>query len=240
MNLPPRLLSGAGALLMRGLLDLFFPPRCPGCRAVVAGPEPFCRPCAETLCELPRQRCPGCAEPEVVGLCAHCRASPPAFELALAPYLHGGALADAIHRLKYEDRPQLARPLARLLLPHVAEQLSWCEVLAPISLHPNRLRQRGYDQALLIARALGRLAGREVIARAVRRVRDTPPQVGRDRFHREQNVRGAFVGGDGVAGRRVLLVDDVLTTGATAHAASLALREAGAGAVRVVALARAG
>lgn len=225
---------------MRAFLDLLFPPRCPGCRAVLDGTRPFCRPCSETLTELPAEHCPICSEPDVERVCDACRSTPPAFERAMAPYLHGGALAEAVHRLKYEDRPHLAHPLCELVAPRLAQELAWCDALAPIALHVSRLRHRGYDQALLLAHALGREAAKPIIVRAVRRVRDTPPQVGRDRGQRQDNVRGAFLGTPAVVGRRVLLVDDVLTTGATAHAAAVALRDAGAAGVRVVALARAG
>ena len=226
---------------MRALLDLFFPPRCPGCRELIAGAGPFCARCLETLAEVPLACCPRCGEPEALEICEHCRGAPPAFEKASAPYLHGGALADAIHRLKYEDRPHLAAPLASLVLARLAPELDWCEIVVPVALHPNRLRKRGYDQALLIARELARRTHKEVVARAVKRVRDTPPQVGRDRAQRAANVMGAFAAdAQKVAGRRVLLVDDVLTTGATAQAAARALVDAGARAVRVVALARAG
>lgn len=232
--------TAGGAGLMRALLDLLFPPRCAGCRALVAGDEPFCPPCRETFAELPAAHCPTCGEPDVEGPCAHCQAEPPAFERACAPFLHGGALADAIHRLKYEDRPHLAAPLSSLLAPAIAADLAWCDLIAPVSLHAARLRSRGYDQALLLARSLAVGANRPVEARAVRRVRATTPQVGKDRAQRRENVAGAFAGSPQLAGKKVLLIDDVLTTGATAHAAAQACREAGAIAVRVAALARAG
>lgn len=226
---------------MRALLDLLFPPRCPGCRRLLDGPGPFCRPCLETFADLPPRRCDRCCEPEVSGLCGPCRSSPPAFERAVVPFLFGGALAEAVHRFKYEDSPHYALALAQVARPAAEPELDWCQTVAPVPLHPVRLRRRGYDQALLLARPLAAAAGREVAARAVRRVRDTASQVGRDRAARERNVAGAFRADPrAVEGRRVLLVDDVLTTGATADAAARALLEAGAAAVRVVALARAG
>ena len=102
-----------------------------------------------------------------------------------------------------------------------------------------RLVARTYDQAMLLAAAFARAAGRPVLRGALHRVRETPPQVGRDRAARARNVAGAFAASRGVAGRDLVLVDDVVTTGATVDAASLALRSAGARSVAVVALARA-
>jgi len=225
---------------MKGVLELLFPPRCAGCRELLGPAGPFCPRCRETLAEVPATRCPTCGEPDAVGPCVHCQAEPPDYERVVAPYLHGGALADAIHRLKYEDRPQLAPALATLLLPALGPELQWCDLVAPISLHPRRLTSRGYDQALLLARALAAPSGKPVAARALRRVKDTSPQVGKDRAQRRENVADAFAGSEALAGKRVLLVDDLLTTGATAHAAARACRRAGAVAVRVAALARAG
>jgi ComF family protein len=225
---------------MRALLDLLFPPRCPGCREILEGRGPFCRRCRESFADLSPRRCARCCEPEVDGLCPHCAGAPPAFEAADVPYLYGGALAEAVHRFKYEDCPHYAGALALVAAEAAGAALAWCTLVAPVSLHPRRLRRRGYDQALLLARALARQGGRRVEARALSRVRDTAPQVGRDRAGREANVRGAFRASPAkVLGEKVLLVDDVLTTGATAQAAALALREGGAAGVRLFALARA-
>ena len=226
---------------MRALLDLLFPPRCPGCREILEGRGPFCRRCLESFADLCARRCARCCEPEIDGLCANCQDAPPSFESASVPFLYGGALAEAVHRFKYEDCPHYAPALAAVAREAARAPLAWCTLVAPVSLHPARVRSRGYDQALLLARALARFAGKSVAARAIERVRDTAPQVGRDRAGREANVRGAFRGVPGkVRGERVLLVDDVLTTGATADAAARALKEAGAAAVRLFALARAG
>jgi ComF family protein len=137
--------------------------------------------------------------------------------------------------LKYEGRVDLADPLGVLF--------EGCErprsdVLVPVPLHPHRLRQRGFDQALLLAQAAGRRFGLPVKT-LLRRVRPTGQQVGRDRVARERNVRGAFAGDPAAFGLRVCLVDDVLTTGATASAAARALLDAGAARIEVRTLARA-
>jgi len=167
--------------------------------------------------------------------CPHCRAHPPRFALASAPYLHGGALADAIHRLKYEKREDLGAVLAMLFEACAVPQ---SDVLVPIPLHPHRLRQRGYDQARLLADGAAKRF-RLPVAPLLRRVRETGQQVGRDRTSRERSVRGAFAPAGEVLGARICLIDDVLTTGATASAAADALLIAGAARVEVRTLARA-
>lgn len=221
-------------------LELLFPSRCASCEA--PGETPFCGPCADTL--LPAGAgCPVCGQPGDEALlpalrprrCAHCREAPPPFVCASAPYLHGGALAEAIHRLKYEGREDLARPLA-LLFEGCAPPRA--QVLAPIPLHPARLRLRGYDQALLLAHGAA-TRFKLPVAPLLERMRETGQQVGRDRAARERNMRGAFRAARGVAGLRICLIDDVLTTGATAAAAAAALLEAGAARVEVRTLARA-
>jgi len=226
--------------LAAGALDLLFPPRCAACDE--PGEAPFCALCAETLIPLPAG-CPLCGVPQDESLlpaikprrCPHCRAHPPRFAFATAPYLHGGALAEAIHRLKYEKGEDLASALGVLF---AACAVPNSDVLVPIPLHPRRLRQRGYDQALLLAVAAGKRFGLPV-AHLLRRVRETGQQVGRDRTGRERSVRGAFAAAGTVLGARICLVDDVLTTGATASAAAGALLDAGAARVEVRTLARA-
>lgn len=221
-------------------LNLLFPARCSACDA--AGDAPFCAPCAETLLPAPAG-CPTCGAPADEALlpalrprrCVPCRRAAPPFTAAAAPYLLGGALAEAIHRLKYEQHEELAAPLGVLF---EACSVPKSDLLVPIPLHPRRLRQRGYDQAALLATAAGR---RFHLPQAplLRRIRDTGPQVGRDRAARERNLRGAFAASRPVAGLSLCLVDDVLTTGATAAAAASALLAAGARRVEVRTLARA-
>jgi len=232
----------AGALrdLLRSIPALLFPDRCASCESLCDGP--FCTPCADTLIPVPAG-CPLCGEPgdEVLlpalrpRRCARCRSSPPPYARAEAPYLLGGALADAVHRFKYEGREELARALSTLF---AGCQPPRADVVVPIPLHPVRLRQRGYDQAALLAREASRQWGLPMRA-LLRRARRTPQQVGSDRRRREENVRGAFRALPAAAGRRVCLIDDVLTTGATAAEAARTLLLAGAIRVEIRTLARA-
>jgi ComF family protein len=232
----------AGGLrdLLRSIPALLFPDRCAACDSLCEGP--FCAACADTLIAVPAG-CPLCGEPGDEALllalrprrCARCRASPPSFARAEAPYLLGGALADAVHRFKYEGREELARGLATLFAGCEPPR---ADVVAPIPLHPRRLRRRGYDQAALLARQVSRQWGLPTRA-LLRRTRATPQQVGSDRRRREENVRGAFRALPAAAGRRICLIDDVLTTGATAAEAAGTLLGAGAIRVEVRALARA-
>lgn len=158
----------------------------------------------------------------------------------MAPFAHGGAVAQAIYRLKYRGRREVARSLAPLLSTAASGMLAGVDAIAPIPLHPARRRSRGYDQALLLARELSRLSRRPLRPRLLSRVRETQQQVGLDREGRGRNLDGAFEASPAARGLRIALVDDVVTTGATARAAAGALALVGAKGVVVLALARAG
>lgn len=228
--------------MLAAALDLLFPPRCAACAALGPAAGPFCAVCAGALLPIGDFRCPACGLPyEGQGtphLCEHCERRPPSFDSARAGYVLGGPIADAIHRFKYADRPHLAAPLARLLADLAPPGT---HLLLAIPLHPGRLATRGYDQAMLLARPLARLSGKGLgHIRALRRTRDTPPQVSLDRAGRAANVAGAFIADPRrVAGRNILLVDDVLTTGATAEECARVLKKAGASRVDVLTVARA-
>ncbi len=233
----------AAAAALRGvaaaLLQLVYPPRCAACGEGVAE-EPFCAVCGEAVDPVP-SGCARCGLPGPDPLCGACRADPPAFDAVRAGGLFGGPLADAIHAFKYGGRPALARPLGEWLAR--AAPLPPGALVVSVPLARGRRVERGYDQAALLADTLARAAGARGrrLRGALVRTRETPPQVGKTRVERSRNVAGAFraVRSAEIAGRDVVLVDDVVTTGATADAAARALREAGARSVEIVALARA-
>lgn len=222
------------------LIDLLYPPRCAACEAQLAASsdEPFCALCGEAVEPLPGG-CRRCGLPGPDPICGACLAAPPSFDRCRAGGLFGGPLADAIHEFKYRDRPALARPLGRWLAARAALPPDAVVVAVPLS--RKRRIARGYDQSALLARAFAHAAGagRAYLPGALRRVRDTSPQVGRSRADRLRNVDGAFRAGGAVRGRDVVLVDDVVTTGATVEACAKALRDSGARSISVHALARA-
>jgi competence protein ComFC len=149
-------------------------------------------------------------------------------------------MREAIHRLKYSNSRDLAVPLGEMMILYWQDVRPPADVIVPVPLHTRRLRERGYNQAALLAMELGKGVGLPVLENALIRVRDTSPQVDLSAKERKENVRGAFhCPDDRLAGRSVLLVDDVYTTGATLESCSLALKQQGVRTVWALTLARA-
>lgn len=233
--------TAMGWTAMERVVAGILPDSCLCCDEVLSdGVSFFCGGCAELTLETGDTGCLRCGEPGAftARACPRCRAAPPPFLRAWAPFEHEGAMARAIHRFKYEDRADLSRPLAALLADRAESRVEGLPgTLVPVPLHDARFRHRQFDQAALLAAELARRWRRPVAVEGLARVRPTSRQVGLDEAGREANVAGAF------RARRVegpvVLIDDVLTTGATAREAARALLDAGASEVRVVTLARA-
>lgn len=210
-------------------LDLAFPAICPGCRREG---DPICRACLATLA-------PQLARPPGVPIGVPGEVPPPLVQLEwVAPY--GTLLRRAIHALKYGGEQRLARPLGRALAERWQRAGRGGQVLVPVPIHAGRRRERGYDQAELLARAAAGHLGLPVVT-AIERRRATARQFALDRGERRGNVDGAFTvpaaSAPAIADRWVVLVDDVVTTGATLAACGSVLRAAGALAVSAVAVA---
>jgi ComF family protein len=218
-------------------LDVVFPPRCVGCgaRGVM-----LCTTCAAAIAYIEPPACPSCgrrvARP---GICPYCRAYPNALDGMVAATAFETPVRDCIHALKYEGQRGYAAVLAAMALPSFS-RLPVADAIVPVPLSRERQRGRGFNQSLLIAR---RLAGDAlpVMPGWLARTRDTPPQVGQDRGARHANVADAFACSDpaAVRGQRILLLDDVATTGATLDACARALRMAGVASVHALVVAKA-
>ncbi len=233
-------------LLLDPVLAVVFPSRCMACQALLTQPTrgPLCASCWGALPRHPPHARCVCGAPGALGTrCVRCRRglTPHSAGVSLGPF--EGSLRVLVHELKYHGRRRLAEQLAERLLaqPECLPVFTVGAVLVPVPLHPRRLNSRGYNQAELVASALAHRTGLELAAGALVRRRETCSQTGLSAAQRRANVSEAFAvrARARVAGRVVVLVDDVVTTGATAHACARTLRAAGAVDVRLVTLARA-
>lgn len=206
--------------------DVLSPPRCAACDSTASRKAAFCASCASTI-----ERCEagGAGIPDA-------RANP----RAVAFGFYGGALAQAIRRLKYEDKPYLARPLGALLRGACRDAGLRVDAVLPVPLHPRKLVERGYNQSALLAAHVAAQTGAPLLTSTLLRPLDTSPQVELSGEDRAANVDRAFAvaGGSWIEGRTLALVDDVMTTGATLAAARRPLLAAGARDVVVVVVAR--
>ncbi|MDE2515787.1 MAG: ComF family protein [Rhodospirillales bacterium] len=227
-------------------LDWLLPPACPLCDAPVAQAPLLCAACFADLTLLAGPLCRCCGtlleEWDAAMLCAACAVAPPVFAEARAALRYDAAARRLLLPFKHGGRSELACLLAIQMARAGAGLLARADLLVPVPLHRARLRQRGYNQAALLARHLGRRAGRAVALDALLRTLPTPSLGGLDAPGRAAALAGAFrvhpARQSRIAGRRVLMIDDVLTSGATANACAGVLLAAGAGGVDVLAAAR--
>lgn len=230
-------------------LDLVYPPVCMSCRAATGSHAALCPRCWTAIRFIEKPVCdrlgtpfaydlgiPGLLSPEAM-------AFPPAYARARAVVrFEDGPARQLVHRLKYQDRMELADAMGAWMARAGHELLADADCLIPVPLHRRRLLWRQFNQAQALAVAVGRHAGKPVESFLLKRIKRTKPQIGLTRAQRADNVQGAFTVPDTakplLAGRRVLLIDDVLTTGATINAASRALIRGGATRVDVLVFAR--
>ncbi len=245
--------SGRFGPFLGRVLEWLFPARCNGCDSDLNGaPNPwFCACCWAdvgmddgVVCDCCGIAIPAAPAGGVPGWrCGECVASPPAFAMARVMGRYDGHLGTALRLLKYQGRTGIAPALVAALKPdRLPPELLAVDWVVPVPLHPARLRSRGFNQSARLARALADRIGRPLLVDGLTRVGRPTSQVGLSRSQRIRNVRGAFAVTDAghIADKRILLVDDVMTTGATAQACARVLKRSGARRVVVWAVARQG
>lgn len=225
-------------LTARAMLDSLVPRRCPVCAARAS--HGFCTDCRQLLPWI-MAGCEICgAELYEVGVCGSCQARRPYYDHAVIPFKYRAPVSDQIQTLKYHQQLRHAGALGTMICRRVwKDPCPAPDVLIPVPLHPRRLRQRGFNQALEIARRIGGELGVEVSHSLLARIRNTVPQVGLGKIERRRNVNGAFKAPRPLRHTHVALVDDVVTSGSTINAAARALKRAGAETVSVWAAAKA-
>ncbi len=244
MNFPAWRWAKAGAV---AFVDLLYPVICVYCLGAVEGGQALCAQCAGKTPAITAPFCAMCSQPfdgQIDGdfVCSNCEDRGFAFECAVSAYRSTGLVRELIHRFKYRDQYHLRRVLGGLLLKTMDDERildRTAHALVPVPLHARRLRDRGFNQAEALCRVLSRATALPVW-HALRRTRHTETQTHFSRAERKRNLVGAFVARPGcpVAGKDLLLVDDVFTTGSTVHECARVLRKAGAASVRVLTVAR--
>ena len=230
-------------------LSVVLPAHCPGCDATVPRPDALCAACFGAARFVLDPCCPRCASPFPHGMptgpraCSFCEAEPPPWDRARAAFVYDAFSRRLILPLKYADRTENARVLGVHMARAGADLLAEADALLPVPLHRSRLFARRYNQAVLLARAVRRAAGHgapPLLVDGLTRLRATRKLAHQSARSRRTELEGAIGVRDraAVAGRRVVLVDDVLTTGSTARACALALRDAGASSVGLLVAAR--
>jgi ComF family protein len=239
----------SSAPFWRAFVDFFLPPKCPFCGDLTdffSSDRP-CPSCLSRIKFFSPPRCPRCgigfpSPSDQDHLCSGCLSGEPPFAKARSLCPYEGLIAEIISRFKFGGVASLAKPLGILLAEYRDPEFlfSGIDLLIPVPLHTRRLRERGFNQSLLLAREVSRRRSIPLNFTSLRRSRQTQPQTQLSGPQRQKNVRGAFEvrSAGALADKRVLLIDDVFTTGATVQECAKALLDAGAKSVDVLTLAR--
>lgn len=226
------------------LLDYLYPPRCPVCGGIYD--DGICPPCKRKLIYIREDFCLKCGRPlheSREEYCPDCRRRRHFFDQGRSVFSYQGAIRLTMYRIKYSNRREYAATLGREMARQLEPWIRGRRItrIVPIPLHPSRKRSRGYNQSAILARSLGEALDLPVDERLLRRVKKTVPQKQLDGAQRRKNLSRAFaLVGELQGNERILLVDDIYTTGSTVDAAALCLKEGGCGAVYFAAAAGGG
>lgn len=235
------------ANIIKKAVDIVFPPRCFSCHVLVAEHGALCGDCWSSVQFINTPLCYACGFPFDYdlgegALCASCIAKRPSYHQGRSVMYYDASSSHLITRFKYADKTHVAQSLARLMAKAGQELLEKSDFILPVPMHKFRLFKRRYNQAALLANALGQLSDIKVLHHALIRYKNTPPQASLTSKQRYSNVKGAFTFDkhfrNVIEGKNLLLVDDVTTTGATLEACSNVLLQSGAEQVNVLTVAK--
>jgi ComF family protein len=235
--------------IVKALADVMFPPTCVSCHTVIGnGDQPFCPSCLQEIRFIASPLCSCCGMPfshekMMDHLCGECISHKPAFSMARAVGQYKTALLEAIHHFKYGGKTAVGESMGRMMAAFPFPAFDACDysLIIPVPLHPKKLRERGFNQSVILAKVLSRQYAILLDFLSLRRLYYTEPQVGLGSKERERNVRKAFAVDkpDKIKGAKIILVDDVYTTGSTLRECARCLMDAGAERVAALTLARA-
>ncbi len=227
--------------MLNKVLNIFFPEICPICQCQCQNHEtaPVCTDCWKSISQYKGPICQKCGAPlvsEASTICGECLKQTPAFACARSYGVYDHALKKGINLLKYHGKKRLSRPLSKLL---IQAGLPEADIVIPVPLHHRRLRKREFNQSALISKHIAEETNSRLVLDCLVKVRDTLPQVGLRYKARVKNIKGAFevMNWKLIKDTKIMLVDDVVTTGATIRECSHTLKEAGAGEIHVISLA---
>jgi competence protein ComFC len=225
------------ANLERMALSLLFPQWCLGCRKEG---EYICNSCRSSLPKIAGPLCPKCGRPQASGiLCPDCISWNSSIDGIRSPFRFEGVIREAVHQFKYKNLRALAPTLGAMMADYLQTNPIPGEILVPVPLHPKRWRERGYNQSGLLAKELGKTAGLPVIEDGLMRQKYTPPQAKTlNVVERKKNAIGAFSCHSDLKNKKIIVIDDVSTSGATLDACATVLKTAGADSVWGLTLAR--
>jgi ComF family protein len=230
---------------LRTLLNIFFPPVCGSCRKPLSHTHSLCDFCKNEIQYLRSPLCVRCGIPFAVStgedhICGNCIRTPPPYSLARGIAIYSPPVSELLHRLKYRADRTVLPSISFISVPFDFSEFASCDLIIPVPLYSKRLRQRGLNQSLLLARLFFPNQKKQIRTDILVRIRDTLPQTGLNGKERRRNLRAAFgirTGAD-INGKNICLVDDVFTTGTTVSECAKVLLRTGANEVKIITMAR--
>ncbi len=234
-------------VLLKGLINLLFPPYCPICGKSILDEDGagFCKDCISLMIPINEPCCPGCSTPYPSAsfghFCQECSERERYYDLGRSLFIYHGKIKEAVHLFKYGGRRSLINSFEELIPRKIPAPLGKYDLVIPVPLHIRKLRKRGFNQSLLIARTVGKLWDIEVDPFILKKIKDTPPQTELSYDERVINVKGAFSvnNPERILKKNILIVDDVFTTGSTIRECARELKRSGAKRVDFFTVARA-